>query len=377
LKITDLKTTVLFCPFPEIIADAARSIKGRDVLLVEIDTDEGLTGLGFITGLGVAHGSEIPVINTIVSDALRPTVIGRDPLTIDRLWADMYGGTTRFGRRGATLRAISAVDIALWDLLGKKAGLPVYRLLGGYSNKVRVYASGGFYNAENDLEKLTKEISSYVKKGFTAVKMKVGKNPGLDVERVAAVRKTIGDEIDLLIDANEAWDFSTALRFARDVEKYHIYWLEEPVKPDDLEGFIELTAKSPIPIAAGENEYTKYGFKDLIINKAVNVVQPDVTRVGGITEYMKVAHFAEAFHMPCLNHAVQEVHVSLIAATSNAPMMEYFPKEQYLQTFLSELFVEPATIQEPRNGFVTAPESPGLGLKIDPVLREKFTVKKV
>lgn len=374
MKIVDLKTTMLYSPFKESISDAARQIKGRDVLLIEIFTDEGITGLGFLTGLGVAHGSEMQVINVIVEKSLKPMLVGEDPTNIERLWHKMYNGTTRFGRKGAAVRAISGVDIALWDLLGKKSNLPVYKLLGGYNDKVKIYASGGFYKEKNDLENLVDEMKSYVSQGFKALKMKVGRDLVGDIKRVRAVRKAIGDDIDLLIDANEAWDFNTALKFIKGIEEYNIYWLEEPVAPDDIEGYINLTSKSSIPIAAGENEYTRFGFKDLILNKAVTVVQPDVTRVGGITEWIKVAALASAWSMPCVTHAVQEVHLSLVAAVSNAPMMEYFTHDQYLQTFLSELFIEPLSLHNFKDGFVDAPLEPGLGLQLDIDLVKKYAV---
>ena len=373
--ITNIKTRVLFAPFPEAIADAARVIAGRDVLIVEVVTDEGYVGTGILTGLGVAYGSEIHIIDSVITQSLKPMLIGKDPLLINDLWSIMYKGTTRFGRRGAVLRAISGVDIALWDLLGKVAGMPVYRILGGKSGKVKVYATGGFYNQDHDLEKLTKEMEDYLDEGFTAVKMKVGKNPNTDVERVRVVRETIGPDIDLLIDANEAWDWNTALRFANRIQQYDIYWMEEPVAPDDMEGYIKLNEKSPIPIAAGENGYTKYEFKDMIARNAVSVVQPDVTRVGGITEWMKVAHMAEAFGMPCVSHAVSEVHVSCIAAAPNAPMMEYFTHKQYLQTFMTELFVEPEGVRQMKDGYVYCSEKPGLGIEMDPDLLSKYTVK--
>ena len=375
MKITNVKTTILFAPFPEAIADAARTIGGRDVLLVDIETDEGITGTGISTGLGVASGSEIHIIDAIILQALKPMLLGQDPLLIDHLWSLLYKGTLRFGRRGAAIRAISSVDIALWDLLGKKAGLPVYRLLGGNSRKVRVYASGGFYHGDDDVEKLVAEMTGYVRDGFTAVKMKVGRDPIQDAARVRAVREAIGSDVALLLDANEAWDAHTALRFIDRVAPYDIYWLEEPVAPDDLDGYVKLSQRSPIPIAAGENEYTKYGFKELIARNAVSVVQPDVTRVGGITEWMKVAHLAEAFGMPCVTHAVSEVHVSVVAAASNAPMMEYFTHAHYLQAFMTELFIAPAGIRRAEGGYVYASEAPGLGLELDPQLLARYTVK--
>lgn len=374
MRITDLKTTLLFKPFQEQIHDAARKIVGRDVLLAEISTDEGVSGLGFVTGLGVAHGSEIHVINEIIEKGLKPMLLGEDPLFAQRLWETMYHQTVRYGRKGAAVRAISAVDIALWDLIGKKAGLPLHQLIGGFSDRVKIYASGGFYTDRDDIAPLVDEMQAYVDQGFKSVKMKVGRNPRRDAQRVEAVRKALGDEIDLLIDANEAWDLTTAMRFIKAVEPYNIYWLEEPLAPDDIDGYIALTQRSTIPIAAGENEYTKYGFKDLITRQAVHVVQPDVTRVGGISEWLKVASFAQAYNMPCVTHAVQEVHISLVAGVSNAPMMEYFTADHYLQTFISELFIGPSGLHQIADGYVEVPTAPGLGLELDWEVVKRYRV---
>ncbi len=374
MYIVDVRTRHLFCPFAETIHDAARSIAGRDVLLVEIVTDTELTGLGFLTGLGVAHGSEMPVIEHIINASLKPLILGEDPRNFNRLWESMYRGTTRFGRKGAAVRAISGVDIALWDVIGKAAGMPVYKLLGGYTDRVKVYASGGFYTPRNDLGELVEEMTAYVSRGFKAVKMKVGRDLRQDVRRVAAVREALGEGIDLLVDANEAWDMPTAMRFIQLTADYDIYWLEEPVAPDDAGGFAQLAALGRVPIAAGENEYTRYGFRDCIQNRAVHVVQPDVTRVGGISEWIKVANMAAAWNMPCVTHAVQEVHVSLVAAVANALMMEYFTPDHYLQTFLSQLFRKPEALHTVRDGFVDVPREPGLGLAFDAELADRYTV---
>ena len=247
-------------------------------------------------------------------------------------------------------------------------------MLGGYADKIKVYASGGFYTERDEVGELIDEMQSYLDRGFKAVKMKVGRDVRKDALRVEAVRKAIGDDIDLLVDANEAWDMGNALRFLQAIQPYNVFWLEEPLAPDDVGGYARLTQRSVIPIAAGENEYTKYGFKDLIAGNAVHVVQPDVTRVGGISEWMKVAALACAWNMPCVTHAVQEIHISLVTAVSNAPIMEYFTHEHYLQTFLSDLFVEPASVHEVVDGFVQAPKDPGLGLKTDPELVKRYRV---
>jgi D-arabinonate dehydratase len=374
MKIIDLNTYLLFCPFKSNIHDAARKITGRDVLLIEIKTEGNITGIGFLTGVGAAHGSEMHVINEIIQKGLKPITIDKDLLSIENLWNSMYHQTLRYGRKGAAVRAISGVDIALWDAIGKSLNKPVYKLIGGYSDSARVYASGGFYSDRDDMQELIDEMKRYVDMGFRAIKMKVGRDVKKDIARVEAVRSAVGKDIDLLVDANEAWDLSTALRFLKGVEPCNIFWLEEPIKPDDIDGFIALTKKSFVPIAAGENEYTKYGFKELITRQAINIAQPDVTRVGGVTEWLKVAAIAQAYNIPCIPHAVQEIHISLVAAVPNAPMMEYFTSDHFLQSFLSALFCEPVSLHRIREGYVQAPQQAGLGLEVDWDLAKRYQV---
>ncbi|MDR2456459.1 MAG: mandelate racemase/muconate lactonizing enzyme family protein [Deltaproteobacteria bacterium] len=372
--IREIRTTALFAPFRNPIADAARAIAGRDILLVEVGTDEGLSGLGFLTGLGVAHGSEIKIIKTIIDEALAPGLVGQDALRPEWHWESMYKATTRFGRRGGALRAISGVDMALWDLMGRKAGLSVHRLLGGYRDKVLGYASGGFYTPGDDLGALVDEMLSYLDQGFKMVKIKVGRDIRLDAKRVAAVRKGIGEEVPLLVDANESWTYLEAWDFIQRVKDFDVFWLEEPVAPDDLDGYAWLSERSPIPIAAGENEYTRYGFRDLIDRRAVHVVQPDVTRVGGISEWIKVSAMAAARKLNCIPHAVHEIHVSLACAVSNSPFIEIFPKDQYLQTFIGELLLRPEVHSVDQGGYIRAPQEPGLGLALNQDLVKKYQI---
>ncbi len=375
MKISEVRTTTLFAPFKNAISDAARSIAGRDVILIEVKTDEGLSGLGFLTGLGVAYGSEAKILSTIINEALTPGLVGQDPFQIEKHWQHMFKNTTRFGRKGGALRAISGVDMALCDLMGKKAGLSVHRLLGGFTDKVKAYASGGFYTPDNDMGALVEEMESYLAEGFKMLKVKVGRDVRLDAKRVEAVRRGIGPEIPLLVDANESWTYLEAWDFIKRVQDLDIFWLEEPVAPDDMDGYVWLTQRSPIPIAAGENEYSRFGFRDLIDRKAVNIVQPDVTRVGGISEWVKVAALAGAHGLPTVPHAVHEVHVSLCCAVANSPYIEFFPRQQYLQCFLSDLFIRPAEVQKvDPDGFIRAPQGPGLGLEVNPDLVKKYQV---
>lgn len=369
MHITDVTTTRLYCPFPSTIANARGALSGRDVLLVTVHTDEGLTGLSFLTGLHVAGSGEIATIETALRRALQPLVVGLNPLDTAAAWEQMYRGTVRFGRRGAVIRALSGIDLALWDLKGKVANLPVFHLIGGFRRRVPAYASGGYYYGENDLERLVAEMRGYVEQGFQAVKMKVGgASLARDTERVAAVRDAIGPEVELMLDANEAWDSNAAIRAADRWERFEIAWLEEPVAADDVPGAARLAAATHIPIALGENEYTRDGFRELIERGAASVLQADVTRVGGVTEWLRIAHMAAGWGIKMAPHAIQEIHPQLVGAVSNGSWVEFFSPEHYLQQFLSRLFVKPAEAREPEKGELRVPLKPGLGLEVDPEL---------
>lgn len=362
MKILDLKTIVLFCPFDNSIFDAEREIKGRNIILIDILTDEGINGSSFITGVGVANGSEIKVINTIIENALKPIILGEDPFVVEKLWQQMYKSTYRFGRRGAAIRAISGVDMALWDIIGKKTNCSIRKLLGGYKEKIKVYASGGIFSDNNQISQLQEEVQSYLEQGFKAIKIMIGNNIKEEMKRVRVVREIIGDDVELILDANEVWDVNQTLRFIDEVQECNILFLEEPIITDDLEGYTKLARQSKIPIAAGENMYTRFEFRNFIERKALSIIQPDVTRVGGISEWVKVAHMASAWQINCIPHAVHEIHAVLAAAVSNAPMIEFFTESHYLQQFLSRLILTKNVLKD---GYLSVSDLPGLGIQFD------------
>ncbi|MHB0871013.1 MAG: mandelate racemase/muconate lactonizing enzyme family protein [Chloroflexota bacterium] len=373
MKITDIKTTLLNQKNETIVQDGVHTIAGRDVLLVEVDTDEGASGIGFLTGLEVAFGSEIRTIELVIREGLKPMVVGEELFRTERIWDKMYRGTLRFGRRGAAVRAMSGVDMAIWDALGKLEGRPLWQMLGGYRDRVPAYATCGFYSPGKGVEGLVQEALRLVQEGFTALKVKVGKaSPAEDVARVGAVREAIGDGVKLMVDANGSWDTATAVLMARKLERFDLTWIEEPVLPDNLEGYQAVASATSVPIAAGENEYTRYDFKELIRQGFLGVLQPDVTRVGGITEWMKIAHVAEAFGLPLAPHAVQEVHVHLVAAVPNATFLEYYAPDHALQHFLDQLFLEPRETKLIQAGHITPPSLPGLGLQFSPEVVERY-----
>ncbi|MCL4370337.1 MAG: mandelate racemase/muconate lactonizing enzyme family protein [Chloroflexi bacterium] len=375
MKIVDVRTTLLNQKNDVVVQDGVHTVAGRDVLLVEVDTDEGVNGLGFLTGLEIAFGSEMRSIDLIIREGLRPLVVGEELFRTEWIWDRLYRGTLRFGRRGAAVRAISGVDLAIWDAIGKVQGRPLWQILGGYREKVPAYVTCGFYSEGKGLDGLVEEAVRHVREGFTGIKIKVGKGSITEnVDRVRAVREAVGDDVKLMVDANGAWDTLAAVHMVKKLEPFDLHWVEEPVAPDNLEGYQAVAAASSIPIAAGESDYTRYDFKELIQRKVVGVIQLDAARCGGVTEWMKIAHMAEAFGIPCAPHAVQELHVQLAAAVPNAIFVEYYSQDHPLQRFLDQLFLEPKETKVQEAGYLLPPTRPGWGLQIDPRVVERHRV---
>lgn len=292
-------------------------------LVVEIFTDDGLVGVG---NAALAPRATKQVIDLY----LKPLLAGKDPWDLEFLWQHMYRKTMAFGRKGITMAAISAVDIALWDILGKSAKQPVYRLLGGRTKpRIPVYASR-LYSVE--LGELAAEARKYKEEGYQAMKLRFGWGPvdgaaGMqrNVELVRTVRESVGDGVDVMADAYMGWTLDYAKRMLPLLEPFHLRWLEEPVIPDDIRGYAELKAYGRIPIAGGEHEHTVYGFRDLLEARALDYIQFDTNRVGGITQARKIAALAEAHGVPVIPHAGQMHNYHVVMASLNSPMAEYFP----------------------------------------------------
>lgn len=349
--------------------DGLSGITTRDVLLVQIHTDEGMIGIGE----GFALGS-LKSTATIVEEILSPLLLGADPTDIEGLWQKMYRTSFRVGRRGIVLAAISAIDIALWDLLGKKANLPVYKLLGGVKNSIQAYASAGYYQEGKGLKELASEMRGYKDQGFKAVKMKVGGDTlESDIERVRTAREALGSQIKLAVDANNAWDYTTSLRFARAVEKYDIFFFEEPLSSDDLQGSIKLARDTDIPIAGYETEYTRFGLRDMIVQDAIDIVQTDVIWSGGISEARKIGILASTFGKECIPHFSAGV-VSLAAnlhfgaSLTNVHWFELTMDDNPLRT---ELATSTFDVQE---GIIHLNQQPGLGIKLNEEILNQYKV---
>jgi D-arabinonate dehydratase len=366
MKILDVTTTTLHLPHAQGIQDAtlpSPGTDGRRQLFVHIKTDESVEGLGI--------GSASPGVREIVEYTLKRLLIDQDPFDIERLWNDMYWGIRTFGNKGIAFQALSAVDIGLWDLKAKALGLPLYKLLGPYADSVPIYGSGGWTNLSE--EEVVGEMTAYVAEGIGRVKMKVARDFGRaereDIQRVAAVRRAVGDDVALYIDGNYGYYPKQAIYMAREFEQYQVGWFEEPVLVDDALGLAEVRRSIDIPVAAGELESGKYRFRDLIAGGAIDIAQPDVARVGGVTEWMKVAHLAHSFNLPVAPHAVQVVHLHLGCATPNLKVIEYLGiLREADEVWYTEL-------PEPQGGtWSPFPDKPGLGLELDPYAVAKWAV---
>ena len=368
MKITDLTTTVLFYPHTKPFQDATiprpgQNAGGQSQLFVHIHTDEGYEGLGV--------GQASPGVRQIIETELKGLLIGQDPFNVEKLWTDMFWSVRRYGRKGVAFCAISAVDIGLWDLKAKALGLPLFRLLGPYTDSVPIYGSGGWTNLSE--EELVAEMVGYVGDGIPRVKMKVGKEFGRsereDIKRVESVRKAVGDDVALYVDANNGYYPKQAIYMAKEFEHFQVGWFEEPVLADDVRGLAEVRTSINIPVATGENEYTKYGFRELIEAGGVDIVQPDVGRVGGVTEWMKIAHLAHSFNLPVAPHAVQLVHLHVACATPNLKVVEY------MNIALEGDRIWYTDFPQQRDGMWSPfPDRPGLGLELEPYAVEKWAV---
>src|SRR5262249_59273996 len=301
---------------------------------------------------------------------LNPLLLGLDPWNTEFLWQLMYRATMAFGRKGIGMVAISAVDIAIWDLLGKVTAQPVFRLLGGRTKpKIPVYASRLY---SGPLDALAAEAKTYKEQGYSAMKLRFGWGPtdgaaGMqrNVDLVRTVRETVGNEIDVMADAYMGWTLDYAKRMLPLLEPFNLRWLEEAVIPDDIHGYAELKSYGRVPIAGGEHEFTLYGFRELLAARAVDYIQFDTNRVGGITQARKIAALAEAYSVPVIPHAGQMHNYHVVMASLNSPMAEYFPPvdvEVGNELFWYIFAGEPT----PTNGFIDLDDNvAGLGLTID------------
>jgi len=352
--------------------DNMGSFRFHDWLVVEVETDSGHVGIG--------DAALAPrICKNVIDQYLAPLVIGADPFDNEYLWQKMYRCTLAWGRKGVGMAAISAIDIALWDLMGKAVNRPVFKLLGGRTKeKIPCYASKLY---SQPLDQLADEARRYMEQGFKAVKLRFGWGPrdgapGMrkNLDLVRTVREVIGPDIDLMCECYMGWTLEYARRMVPLLEPFNLRWLEEPVIADDIEGYIELKKMNRFPIAGGEHEFTIYGFKDLIERRAVDVIQYDTNRVGGITAARKINALAEAWSVPVIPHAGQMHNYHLTMSSVASPMSEFFPvhdvevgNELFYYLFKGE--------PQPVEGSLQLDDhKPGLGIELSDEYRSEFNV---
>lgn len=351
---------------------------GYEVLVCEVETDEGITGMSYIPYNIPPSGGIGDLTALLINRNFKNLIKGEDAFATTKIWDLLYQHSTRWGRRGIPLHAISMIDMALWDIKAKKAGVPMYKLLGGaIRERVPCYANTAHHLSPDEI---AERAIGYVKEGFKAVKIRGAAHLVTNDEataRVKAVREAIGPDIKLMVDVNGTWDVETAIRMLKLWEPYHIYWLEEPVHPDDTHGFVQVhkvARELGNYIATGEQHGTLYDFRELLENDCVDVIEPDSAFCGGITEFLRIAALARSYSVMVSPHALQHIHVHLVAALQETMWIEFFMVDNSLMNFLIRLFSEPKEALQHRDGMLNLPTAPGFGLKLDPELAARCKV---
>jgi D-galactarolactone cycloisomerase len=379
VKIADVRVHMFSAPIPperQHRTDLGRAVKA-EAAVVEVRTDEGLIGIG------PAYGPP-PVIRALVEAELKPLVLGQDPCAVEGLWECMYAGSRaglshevgytfpRVHRRGETIAAMSGIDVACWDIAGQAAGLPIYRLLGGgVRNRIHGYASGGW----RPVGGIAEEVTGYAARGFQAVKMRVWGEHDFVLSqagtRIEAARAALGDSVDLMVDAHGALGLPDATALAERIAPCRIRWFEEPLSPDDHAGYRLLRSRTRIPLAAGENEVTRYPFVSLLSDGSLDVLQPDVAVVGGLTEGRRIAILAHAHHRIFTPHVwhsglIVAASLQLAAAAPNCPIFEVPMSRNPL---IWELMIPSFEV---RDGWIAVPDGPGLGVSLVRDAEQRF-----
>jgi D-galactarolactone cycloisomerase len=375
--ITGVRTHVLEARLSQPFAYSRAWYDTRTAMVVEIETDAGLIGWGECYGPAR--------MTAAVVQSVAPWLIGEDPLRTDYVWQMIYARLRDHGQKGVVIEGLSGIDIALWDIKGKHFGVPAHLLLGGpLRAEVQTYATGLYRRKSGDpLRYLAKEAAGYVIEGFKAVKLKVGFGVEEDAAVTRAVREAIGPDVGLMVDANHAYDAVAAIRLGRMIEPYNIEWFEEPVPPEDVAGYRAVKAALSIPVAGGECEFTRFGFRDLLVSRAIDIIQPDTCAAGGLSECKKIADMAEAFGVRYNPHvwgtgiaiaaslqllAVLPAHTPVSLAPIQ-PMLEFDRTEHPIR---QSLLVHPI---EHASGIVRVPDGPGLGIEVDRDALARFTVR--
>jgi L-alanine-DL-glutamate epimerase-like enolase superfamily enzyme len=351
-KLTSIQPGFYRIPLPVVLSDSTHGeMRAFELNTVRLRDADGAEGVGYTFTVG-RNGA---AVDAVLSREFPEIMAGEEADDIERLWQKAWWALHYGGRGGPTVLALSAFDMALWDLKARRAKLPLWRLLGGYDPKVPCYAGG--IDLDLTLDALLRQTDGNLAKGFRAIKMKVGRKDLFeDIERVAAMRDHLGRGFPLMVDANMKWGVDEAIRAARAFQPFDLTWLEEPTIPDDPAGHARIVREGGLPVAAGENLRTLWEFKLYVASGGVTYPEPDVTNCGGVTPFMKIAHLAEAFNLPVTSHGAHDVTVHLLAACPNRSYLEAhgFGLDRYI--------AEPLRIED---GFAIVPDRPGHGIEFD------------
>lgn len=351
MKVTAVETTPITLPLDKSLGSALGAIAKLGVILVTVRTDTGITGENLIFTL---HDRRTSVLRGMV-DSLADLIVGHDAGHIAGFWARAWKDINFIGHQGVAVMGISAIDGALWDAQGKAAAMPLYRMLGGARNRLPAYHSGGLWLSHSVAE-LVEEAQSFVAQGWGAMKLRLGKpDPVEDAARVRAVREAIGPGIALMADANQGLTEAQAIRLGRMIEPYGLTWFEEPLPCWDLEGLARVAAALDTPIANGDTEYTRYGFRRMLELRAADILMPDLQRAGGVSEFMRVCHMAQGHDIAVSSHLFPETSIQCLGALSNAIYLEYMP-------WFSRLYNETLEFDA---GDALVPERPGWGFTLN------------
>ena len=380
MKITGIKTYALQTTLDDYAFGWSQRVgNSRQTAICVVETDAGVEGYGE----AFYFGGPSTIVALMMEQACGPFIVGMDPFDTSVIWDRLYNLMRDQGQKGVPISAISAIDIALWDIKGKALGLPVYKLLGGaYRTKAKVYATGLYepQGVPSVVDALVEEAVGYKEQGFGGMKLKIGYDLKTDVEYVRAIREAIGPDLALMVDANHGYNATEAIKLARAMEPFDITWFEEPVPPEDIDGYVEIKRNTGIPIAGGECEYTRYGFRELIHRRAVDVLQPDLCATGGFTEMRNIVAMASAANLPVIPH-VWGTSVGLAASLQCYAALPHFPERRFpaepwfeydrSPNPLRETSVEKFTMED---GYLPIPDRPGLGITLNMDFIKQFAV---
>ena len=363
MKISRIQTQLVQVPIDEPLANGPAVVgMSNDFVTLQITTDDGIEGLGITRFGGKLSGALKAAV-----DALAALTIGEDPMRTEAVISKLRAAGGNSGPGGIFTLALSAIDIALWDIKGKAFNQPLYKLVGGFRDRVPTYASGALMRSF-PLDHVAKAGPRLIEKGFRQMKTQLAlpgaTTPAREEERIRVIRESIGEDIELMCDINERWDVRQAISIGKRIEKYHLSWLEDVVAHDDYPGAARVAAALDTPLAAGEYVYGLVPFRHMLEARSVDIVMIDLVRAGGITQWLKIAGMAEAFNMPVVSHLFPEIHVHLVAAIPNGLTVEYMPWSQ-------KLFEEVPAIKD---GMLVAPTTPGLGLKFDRDALKRYAI---